>query len=75
MQQDHNESCQEIAGALDVNHMAVRNRLKRTNYQKKLDVCVPHELTQRNLIDRITLNEMLIKRNEIGPFFENIKRK
>ena len=41
-------------------------------YQKKLDVWVPHELTQRNLIDRITICEMLLKRNKMEPFLERI---
>ncbi|CAH2092000.1 unnamed protein product [Euphydryas editha] len=88
MEQDRHVSCQEIAEALNINHMTVWNHLKRAGYEKKLDVWVPHELTQRNLIDRITISEMLVKRNETEPFlkriitgeekwvkYENIKRK
>lgn len=61
---------------------------EKSRIQKKLDVWVPHELTQRNLIGRITISEMLLKRNELEPFwkriitgdekwvkYENIKRK
>jgi len=33
---------------------------------------VPHELTQRNLIDRISISETLLKRNEIDPFLKQI---
>jgi len=79
---------QEIAEELNINHMTVWNHLKKANYKNKLDVWVPHELTQRNLNDRITISEMLLKRNEMEPFlkriitgdekwvkYENIKRK
>ncbi|XP_012058970.1 PREDICTED: histone-lysine N-methyltransferase SETMAR-like [Atta cephalotes] len=38
----------------------------------KLDVWVPHELTQRNLIDRISISETLLKRNESDPFLKQI---
>ena len=55
--QDHHVNCQEIAEALNINDMTVWNHLKRAGYQKKLDVCVPHELTQGNLFDRITIFE------------------
>jgi len=44
-------SCQEIANALRINHVTVWNHLKKAGYAKKLDVWMPHELTQRNLID------------------------
>ena len=81
VEQDRHASYKEIAEALNINHMTVWN-------QKKLDVWVPHELTQRNLNDRITISKMLLKRNEMEPFlkriitgdekwvkYENIKRK
>ena len=45
---------------------------EKANYKKKLDVWVTHELTQRNLNDRITINEMLLKRNEMKPFLKRI---
>ena len=58
--QNHHVSCQEIAEALNINHMKVWNHLKRAGYQKKLNVLVPHELKQRNLIDYIIIAEILI---------------
>ncbi|MCP6497724.1 hypothetical protein NL476_27565, partial [Klebsiella pneumoniae] len=49
---------------------------------------VPHDLTQKNLLDRINVCDMLLKRNELDPFlkrtvtgdekwitYDNIKRK
>ena len=78
-------SCQEIAEALNINYMTVWNQLKKANYKKSL-MFGCH--TQRNLNDRITISEMLLKHNEIEPFlkriitgdekwvkYENIKRK
>lgn len=88
VEEDRHASCQEIAEALNINHMTVWNHLKKAGYEKKLDVWVPHALTQRNLIDRITICETLLRRNELEPFlkriitgdekwvkYENIKRK
>ncbi|KAG5305572.1 SETMR methyltransferase, partial [Acromyrmex insinuator] len=46
--------------------------LQLAGYAKKLDVWVPHELTQRNLIDRISISETLLKRNEIDSFLKQI---
>jgi len=65
VEQDRHASYQEIAEALNMNHMTVWNHLKKANYKKKLDVWVPDELTQRNWNDRITISEMLLKRNEM----------
>jgi len=72
VEQDRHMSCQEIANALRINHVTVWNHLKKAGYAKKLDVWVPHELTQRNLIDRISISETLLKRNEIDPFLKQI---
>ncbi|KAG5305532.1 SETMR methyltransferase, partial [Acromyrmex insinuator] len=71
VKQDRHVSCQGIANALRIN-MTVWNHLKKAGYAKKLDVWVPHELTQRNLIDRISISETLLKRNEIDPFLKQI---
>ncbi|XP_011069255.1 PREDICTED: histone-lysine N-methyltransferase SETMAR-like [Acromyrmex echinatior] len=72
VKQDRHVSCQEIANALRINHMTVWSHLKKTGYAKKLDVWVPHELTQRNLIDRISISKTLLKCNEIDPFLKQI---
>ena len=72
VKQDRHVSYQEIANALRINHMTVWNHLKKAGYAKKLDVWVPHELTQRNLIDRISISETLLKHNEIDPFLKQI---
>ena len=63
VEQDRHVNCQEIANALRINHVTIWNHLKKAGYAKKLDVWVPHELTQRNLINRISISETLLKRN------------
>lgn len=65
-------NCKEIADALNINHTTVCNHLKRTDYKKKLDVKVAHELTERNLIDWISISEMWLKPNEIKSFLKRI---
>jgi len=45
--------------------------LEKAGY-KKLDVWVPHDLTMQNLMNRISICEALLKRNEIEPFFKRL---
>jgi len=72
VEQDWHASCQEIAEALNINHMTAWNHLKKANYKKKLGVRVPHEWRQRNLNNRINISEMLLKRTEMEPFLKRI---
>lgn len=72
VEQDRHGTCREIADALNINHMTVWNHLKKAGYTKNLDVWVPHELSQKNLIDRITISETLLKRNDMDPFLKQI---
>ncbi|XP_044313281.1 histone-lysine N-methyltransferase SETMAR-like [Drosophila rhopaloa] len=78
---DRHVTSRDIAEEIGVNP---RSRLDT----KKLDVWVPHDLTQKNLLDRIKACDMLLKRNELDPFwrrmvtggekwitYDNIKRK
>ena len=46
------------------------NHLNKTGYQKKLDTWVPHELTVKNSMDRVSICESLLKRNEIEQFLK-----
>jgi len=39
---------------------------------KKLDVWVPHELTQTKIFDRIDACESLLNRNKIVPFLKRM---
>ncbi|GFU26582.1 histone-lysine N-methyltransferase SETMAR [Trichonephila clavipes] len=53
---------------LKINHKIVLNHLRKVEFKKKLDVWVPHQLTPKNMVDRLSNYEALYKRNEIDPF-------
>ena len=62
----------EIARELGIDHKTVLNHLHKAKYKKKLDVWVPHELSVRNMMDRINICDTLLKRNEIEPFLKRM---
>lgn len=70
--EDRHVSTNEIAKKLKINRQTVSNHLEKAGYKKKLDVWVPHDLTQKNLLNRISICEMLLKRNEIEPFLNRM---
>ena len=69
---DRHFSSRDIATELNIDHKTVLNHLHKTGYQKKLDTWVPHELTVKNLMNRVSICESLPKRNEIEPFFNQM---
>ncbi|XP_015604617.1 histone-lysine N-methyltransferase SETMAR-like [Cephus cinctus] len=69
---DRHVSSRSIAQELKIDHKTVLNHLHKAGFKKKLDVWVPHELTQKNLMDRISICEALVKRNEIDPFLKRM---
>ena len=88
IQVDRHVSIRSIGQELGKDHKTVWNHLQKIGFQKKLDVWVPHELTEKNLLDRINACDALLKRNEFDPFlkrmvtgdekwitYENLKRK
>jgi len=62
----------KIARELSIDHKKVLNHLHKAGYKKKLDVWVPHELSVRNMMDRINICDTLLKRNEIEPFLKRM---
>ncbi|XP_037915035.1 histone-lysine N-methyltransferase SETMAR-like [Hermetia illucens] len=85
---DRHVSIRSIAQELGKDDKTVWNHLQKIGFQKKLNVWVPHELTEKNLLDRINACDALLKRNEFDPFlkrivtgdekwftYENLKRK
>ena len=71
-----------------MSHQTVINHLKKIGFKKKLDVWVPHDLTQKNIFARMDACESLLNRNKIDPFlkrmltgdekwvsYDNVKRK
>ncbi|XP_025163395.1 histone-lysine N-methyltransferase SETMAR-like [Harpegnathos saltator] len=65
-------SSRSIAQELKIEHKTVLNHLHKAGFKKKLDVWVPHELMQKNMMDRISICEVLTKRNEIEPFLKRM---
>ncbi|XP_012524787.1 histone-lysine N-methyltransferase SETMAR-like [Monomorium pharaonis] len=57
---------------LKIDHKTVSNHLHKAGFKKTLDVWVSHELTQKNMMDRISICEALVKRNEIEPFLKRM---
>ncbi|KAL9918814.1 histone-lysine N-methyltransferase SETMAR-like [Glossina fuscipes fuscipes] len=69
---DRHVSSLNIAQELKIEHKTVLNHLHKAGFKKKLDVWVPHQLTERNMMDRISICEALAKRNEIDPFLKRM---
>ncbi|XP_032679751.1 histone-lysine N-methyltransferase SETMAR-like [Odontomachus brunneus] len=72
VERDKHMNSMEIARELDINYKTVLNHLYKAGYKKKLDVWVPHELSIKNMIDRINICDTLLKRNEIEPFLKRM---
>ncbi|KAG5308006.1 SETMR methyltransferase, partial [Acromyrmex insinuator] len=62
----------KIARELGIDHKTVLNHLYKARYKKKLDVWVPHELSVKNMMDRINICDTLLKRNEIELFLKGM---
>jgi len=71
VERDKHVSTVEIARELGIDHKTVLNHLHKAGYKKKLDVWIPHELSVRNMMDRINICDTLLKRNEIEPFLND----
>ncbi|GFW69946.1 histone-lysine N-methyltransferase SETMAR [Trichonephila clavipes] len=65
-------SSHSIAQELKIDHKPVLSPLSKVGFKRKLDVWVPHQLTPKNLMDRISICEALAKRNEIDPFIKQM---
>ncbi|GFV37242.1 histone-lysine N-methyltransferase SETMAR [Trichonephila clavipes] len=62
----------EIELRLNLSNSPVYDHLKGFGFSLKLDVWVPHVLTERNLCRRIDVCDSLLKRHENYPFLKRI---
>jgi len=69
---DRQITVREIAARLKIGKSTVSEHLSKLQMIKKLDVWVPHDLTEKNRIDRISISDLLYKRNEYDPFLKRI---
>ncbi|GFW21402.1 histone-lysine N-methyltransferase SETMAR [Trichonephila clavipes] len=67
---DRHVSYRSIPQELKIDHKTVLSRLSKVGYKEKLDVWVSHQFTPKNMMDRISIGEALVKRNEIDPFLK-----
>jgi len=72
IEQDRHISSYDIAKDLGICQQTVLNHLDKLGYKKKLDIWIPHDLSEKNLINRISICEYLLKRNEMEPFLKRM---
>lgn len=70
--QNPTQSVREIAMALNVSHTSVENHLHKLGYVSRLNVWVPHSLTEVNLATRISVCDSLRKRQQNDPFLKRL---
>ena len=58
----------EIADILKISKSSAENHLHQLGYVHCFDVWVPHNLSEKNLLDRISACDYLLKCNENIPF-------
>jgi len=53
---------------IDISQKIVVNHLHTLDYVFRYDIWVPHNLSNKNLMDRISIGDLLLKRNENSIF-------
>ncbi|GFV43730.1 histone-lysine N-methyltransferase SETMAR [Trichonephila clavipes] len=69
---DRHVSSRSITLEIKIEYKTVLSRLRKVGFKKKLHVWVQHQLTPKNMMDRISICKALAKRNEIYPFLKRI---
>lgn len=64
----------QLAKILKISKSTIHEHLVKLGYVKpsRFDVWVPHDLTEKNLMDRISNCDSLYKRNEETPFLKRV---
>ncbi|GFU47336.1 histone-lysine N-methyltransferase SETMAR [Trichonephila clavipes] len=65
-------SSRSITQKLKIDHKTVLSHLSKFGFKKKLDIWVQHQLTPKNMMDRIFICEALAKRNKIDPILKRM---
>ena len=63
---------QEIANIRKISKSSTENHLHQLSYVNHFDVWVPHKLSEKNLLDRISTCNSLLKHNKNVPFLKQI---
>ena len=62
----------EIANKLEIPRTSVHNHLTKLGYINRLDVWLPHELTDSNKLQRISTCDLLLQRHNSQPFLKRL---
>lgn len=62
----------EIAEIVNISQKTVVNHLQALGYRSRYDIWVPHNLSEKNLMDRVSICDSLLKRNENVPFLKHM---
>ena len=65
-------SIREIANALNIPQTTIHEHLSKFEYVNRYEVWVPHQLTESNLLNRISTCDLLIQRNKKEPFLKKL---
>ena len=57
---------------LNIPRWRVRNNLTKIGYINRSEVWIPHQLTESNLLNRISTCDLLLQRNEKNPFLKKL---
>ncbi|XP_012062149.1 PREDICTED: histone-lysine N-methyltransferase SETMAR-like, partial [Atta cephalotes] len=60
----------KLAEMLNMSKSTIHEHFVKLGYINHFDVWVPHDLTEKNLMDRISICDSLHKRNEETPFLK-----
>ncbi|XP_025263217.1 histone-lysine N-methyltransferase SETMAR-like [Camponotus floridanus] len=63
---------EDIAERLNIDNSTAFRHLKKLGYVSKLDTWVPHLLTERNKLNRMTVALSLLERNKKEPFLDRM---
>ncbi|GFX12938.1 histone-lysine N-methyltransferase SETMAR [Trichonephila clavipes] len=69
---DRHVSSRSISQELKIDHKTVLSHLSKVGFKKKLHVWVPHQLTPKNMMDRISICKAPAERNDIDPFLKRM---
>ncbi|KAG5309733.1 SETMR methyltransferase, partial [Acromyrmex insinuator] len=65
-------STRKLATRMKVDHTTILRHLSEIGKVKKMDKWVPHELSERNKLDRLNVCSSLLTRFHREPFFDRI---
>ncbi|XP_017795782.1 PREDICTED: histone-lysine N-methyltransferase SETMAR-like [Habropoda laboriosa] len=67
----HHTTC-KVGEMLNISKSTIHEHFVKLGYINRFDVWVPHDLTEKNLMDRISICDSVYKRNEETPFLKQL---